>query len=230
MPLAGQPSSLGKFASRVEFDVGEFERTLKEHGYDAVWSKAAFCPNREKDQDDHHRINCELCDTHGFVYFDPKSIRVLVTSFGTKQLFMPESRYEPGTAYFTTLPEHKLSFWDKMELQVAQARYSEVIKLSRLLTYKLHYKAIDIAYVVTSKGKAVTDSATVDEDGSLVLDELPTGDFISVTYTYHPVYLMIDLLHQVRSSRVTKSVEDKEVELPSQAVGRLDFLVRQEGE
>jgi len=233
MALKRAASTLrGQQSSRVEFNLEDFIDTLNKQGYDVRWSKAMFCPNRDPDQEDHHKLDCDLCDFNGFVYFDPIELKALVTSYGTKQLFMPESRYEPGTAYFTTLPEHKLSFWDRIELLTAKTRFSEVTSMASFAgaTAQLKYPALSIEKIITNVGKEIpNDSAVVLKDGRIRFSERPVDDFFSISYFYHPTYIMIDLLHSVRDSRITiVGGDDKEVDFPSQAVGRLEFLVRDE--
>jgi hypothetical protein len=227
MPVQGRPSVI-QGGRRVEFDHAEFELLLEEQGYFARWTKAMLCPNRDTTQEDHHVIDCSLCGVNGFVYFDPIEIKVLVTSYGTKQLFMPESRYEPGTAYFTARSAYKLSFWDKIELLNAKTRFGEVKKVNpRSVNYKLKYPALSIERVLSNTGR-VLNPPIIQPDGSVTFAEAPGGDFFSISYFYHPTYIMIDLLHSVRNSRTTVGSADEETNFPTQAVGRLDFLVRDE--
>lgn len=236
-PLKARPPSFVGYGQRLEFTFGEFAREIKDHGYNARWSKAALCPNRDPTQEDHHRIDCRLCDHHGFIYYDPTDIIVLITSLGQKQMFLPESRYQPGMAYFTTMPEFKLSFWDKIELTKSEARFTQVIKvIFGQTTYKMKYPVISVSLAMTNSGVVIpTSSITVDTNGQIVFaaNSIPDGTaFLTVSFRYRPVYIMIDLLHQVRDSRITvlntDPNKDQELEFPSQAVGQLDFLIRDE--
>jgi hypothetical protein len=231
MPIQARASTVqDPRVRRVEFDLDGFEQQLDEHGYFVRWSKAMMCPNRDPDQEDHHVINCTLCDTNGFIYFDPKDVIVLVTSYGMKQLFMPESRYEPGTAYFTALPEHKLSFWDKIELLDASTRFSEVKRVVPVgLNYRFRYPVLSIEHLANDNGKPFSiTSAIIQSDGSVTFSEKPPGSFFAISYFYHPTYIMIDMLHSVRDSRITVRSKDVEADFPTQAVGRLEFLVKDE--
>lgn len=229
MPIQYRHSSLATAGhERVEFSLEEFKQGIELHGYYARWAKASMCPNRDPLQDDHHRIDCDLCDRNGYIYYDPIEIRTHVTSFGEKQLFMPESRYDPGTAYFTTLPEHKISFWDKIEILTARARFTQVVKVKNK-TYKLKYPALSIYHIVTSKNVQIPpETVLVEADGRVTFSAIPPGDFFSICYLYHPTYIIIDMLHHVRDSRNTVLTVDQELEYPMQAAGRLDFLVRDE--
>jgi hypothetical protein len=231
MALQTRNSSLSIAGSeRVEFSLDEFKKAINSHGYYARWSKASICPNKDPNQDDHHIINCSFCDKNGFIYYDPIDIRVHVTSFGEKQLFMPESRYDVGTAYFTTLPEYKLSFWDKIELTTAQARFTQVLKVQGI-SYKLKYPALTIDHVITNRNVIVPNSEiAIQTDGTITFGSTIPGTYFSICFLYHPTYIMVDLLHQIRDSRNTVLTIDKELEYPSQAVGKLDFLVRDESE
>ena len=217
---------------RVELDTPEFERVILQHGYDARWSKACLCPNRDPHQPDHHRVNCNICDHHGFLYYDPVETKAIVTSLGKKQLMLPESRYQPGMAYVSTLAQHKLSFWDKIELLTAETRFTQVVPLGAQLTktYTLKYPATEILGVFIDDGdRAPAGAYSIDEAGRIVFSARPQGNFISVSYKHHPVYILIDILHHIRDTRITVMAEDKEIELPTQAVAQLDFLVRDEG-
>lgn len=234
-PLKNRPTTL-KGADRVEFDLDEFERAIEQDGYFATWSKALVCPNRDPLQDDHHRISCQLCNAAGFVYYSSVDIRVLASSFNANQKFLPESHYEPGTVYMTTRPQYKLSFWDKIELLNSEARYSEVKAIqSGTTTYRLRYAVTEVDYVVTSTGKYIDPSSiTVTLDGkvefSVVEPNTLEGDFFAISYKYHPIYIVIDLLHHVRDSRLTVSGVDVQADFPTQAVARLDYLVFDSGE
>lgn len=233
MALQPRPSSLQGTTDRVEFNLTKFRQEIVDHGYEVTWSKASLCPNRDPLQDDHHRLNCAFCDENGFLYFDPiTDIRMHFTSFGLRQLFMPESRYEPGQVFVTALPEHKLSFWDKIELTHSKARFSEVKEgQGSTVTYQLKYPVVSLTHVFTSDGDSLdVASITVNPNGTIDLpSSYAVGTFLSFTYEYRPVFIVQDLLHHVRDRRQTTLGTDTLTEFPVQAMAKLDFLVRDEG-
>ena len=227
MPLATRPSSLSE-PDRVEFVLSNFEQALKDHGLDVVWSKATLCPNRDPTQPGHERLSCALCDENGWVYFDPQPIRVLAMSHALRQMFMPESRYEPGTAYVTAQAEHKLSFFDKLELTESKARFYQVVPVEGV-TYRLKYKVLEIVHIIKNDGTTIEPKAVlVNADGSITFGDTPDAEFLSISYTHRPVYIVQDILHYIRNRRQTEAGSDVLREFPNQAMVKLDFLVRDE--
>lgn len=231
MPIATRPSSLAGTRGS-ELSLEEFKKRIDSFGYFMKWEKAALCPNRDPTQPGHHRLNCTQCDENGFVYFGAKNICGLITSFSTMQRFLPESRYEPGTAYLTTFPEDKLSFWDKVTLTKSTMRFTEVIKtVPQQLTYKLKYPVVDVEYMANNLGAVGNVEGDLVEatGGNLVFDStVDQGAFFTVSYTFNPVYVVIDLPHHVRDSRNFVDGSDLQRDYPRQATIKLDFLQRDE--
>jgi hypothetical protein len=98
------------------------------------------------------------------------------------------------------------------------------------IRYTLKYPVISLAHAVTSRGVVVPlREIAVESGGSLTFASQPLGDFLAFSYFYRPTYIMLDLLHQIRDSRNTEAGASREFAYPSQAVGKLDFLVKDEG-
>lgn len=227
MPLADAPSSLLQ-ARRAEFDRSDFARLIRDHGHDVRWSKATLCPNRDPNQEDHHRLNCNVCDDNGYVYFDPTDTRMFMASFSDRQTFQAALMYEAGQVYVTAQPDEAVSFWDKIEVLDSTARFSEIVKLTTATTYKLRYAAVSVARVVNNLGAVIAATTyRLDTAGQLVFTTLPAGAFIAVSYTYRPAYIVLDMIHHVRDARQTEQCADVMRPFPVQAMAKLDWLVTQ---
>lgn len=223
----------GAGSGAVEFVRPDFDELVKGHGYDVVWEKAAVCPNRPRDgmSPNAHDPNCAFCEGRGIVYFSPCSARMVVQSAKLSQQFYAQGRWDRGAVIVTAPPGFAISWWDRITLVSGVARFTELVTRQRDVPDYLKYDALDVEY-----------ASWVDRNGSLA--QLPTelmsvtnnrvtwagvggpdvGSKYSVAYCYHPRYVLLEMLHQHRYS----PQGGKPRPFPLQAVGILDFMVRDE--
>jgi hypothetical protein len=168
-----------------------------------------------------------MCDNAGILYYSPTNIKAIVSGISVDMRYQAEGVYMPGSATFTVRSEYKLNFWDKLELTSSRLRFSEIIPADGGTIRTLKYKVLSIDHIVSNNGTVYSD-ATANSDGTI---SLPTvaGDFLSVSYYYRPAYIVLDVNHQIRDARTTVRSVDTQTEFPTQAVARLDFLVREDG-
>lgn len=225
MPLLDRPSSL-QMVVRAEFSQAAFASLVQQYGYDVRWSKFIRCPNIDPKQPDHHRIGCTLCDRVGRVYYDPLVTRMIASSFATATQWNPESQYDRGTVYFTTLPDARVSFRDKIEMLSAEVRYSEVVLLTATSSYALRFNPTSIESVLTSNGTLVDPaSISLNGDGTITFATPPGTPSVSIAYNHHPVYIVTDLMHVVRDSRTTVGGQDTPTAFNRQVAAQLQFIL-----
>jgi len=235
------PSSVGTWRPTldgfaVDFDRDAFTSMLSQKGYSVLWKKAAFCPNRAK-ADPHpkaHDINCTFCDGSGFVYYAETATQMLVQGVHLNESFYAYGRWDVGQVMVTALPEQALNYWDSIVLQNGIARFHEIVRRQPgTSSDTLKYEPLEILYVACKSRAGTLISYDVGcsvqiTDGKLewmISTGLPDdNEYYSVAYTYRPRYIVLDLLHQHRDS----TVEGKHYEFPTQAVAKLDFLIRDE--
>lgn len=219
--------------SPVDFDPQAFDALLSDKGYLVTWEKAAYCPNRPRGgvAPATHDINCRICDGTGFVYFGGCDTEMLIQAVTLHQNYWAQGRWDLGMVRITARPGIALSYGDRVSLRNGAIRFSELVVRGTGASDKLKYEPLDIDYVawVNRSGSLVTFGVGSDLDvqnGSAVwIGSGPdSGAYYTITYTCRPRYVVQDLLHQHRES----SVGTARVPFPTQAVGKLDFLVRDE--
>lgn len=131
---------LGKSQGRrVDFRIGEFDRTILEKGYRLLWSRGIFCPCRLNSQTDQPDPTCTVCGGDGWMYVhpDPKGMLLklyedddpkfegtpeamaaqgIITSITRDpQIFENLGEWIFGTASLTTFTFMKVAYRDRFE-------------------------------------------------------------------------------------------------------------------
>lgn len=246
------PSPAGKWSSglknqTVEFQRDDFAKFIEDHGYQVKWEKAAFCPNTPNTglgPRDHH-ISCSVCEGTGFVYYDPpdkpvdlRNTYMLMQGIRLDQSYHAYGRWDVGTQMVTAMPEFTIDYFDRLTLCNGIARFRErVTRQPGTTTDRLRYSPVLLDHVswVDRDGAlkvfTIDTDCAVSADGTSIEWALAIGlpddlDRYSVVYTYHPRYIVQDLVHQHRDQSVDGG---KRVAFPVQAVAKLDFLMRDIG-
>ena len=223
----------------VDFDRNAFSAAIKDKGYDVIWEKATFCPNRvsvtsygglaPKD----HRINCTVCDGSGFYYYDHKPTRMLMTSITLSQNYYAYGSWSSGSQMVTALPEFRLHPFDRLVLCDGRSRFQEIVRRQPgQIVDTLKYSALCVDNVVWLSRTGTVRVFRENDEFSVINGALSwsttrpdDNDYYSVSYIYRPRYVVTELLHQHRES----TIRGVHYEFPVQALAKLDFLVRDEG-
>lgn len=230
----GAPSSVDIYG-QVSFDRDAFTAALRDKGYDVVWEKATYCPNRGGLTARDHKIDCTVCDGSGFLRYAPIATRMLMTSINLNQSYYAYGRWDAGSQMVTALPEMRLHPFDKLTLSNGVARFQELIRRQpNTLRDRPKYKPLCIDHVGWMTRTNVlrvfyeNHDFSVNTDGYIVWDTQANrpddNDIYTISYTYRPVYIVLELMHQHRDS----TVDGVHYEFPVQAMAKLDFLVRDE--
>lgn len=198
-----------------------------------TWEKASDCPCIPKGGQGQPDFNCPLCHGKGRYYYDPQVIQGVMTSLSADVRFNQVGEIMTGTNYFTTLPENKLGFWDRITNYDSRVRYSETVEKGESgAKDRLRFKPIDVLGLrtVSTVYEKGVDFMLSEEDQSM--DWLPTGlepvrgERYSVEYLLHPRWIVIDLVNVLRDTYVkSKRPGVKFQELPIRALVRLEFFV-----
>ena len=241
--LVGKPSGVGKnldWYGTVDFDRDAFTAALKDKGYDVIWEKATFCPNRASARGrgglapKDHRINCQICDGSGYLYYSSTPTQMLMTSMNLSQNFYAYGRFDSGTQMVTALPEQRLHPFDRLTLCNGVARFQDIVRRQpETLSDSLKYAPLCVENVswVDRDGalatfKDSTHFTTIEEvfTWRSATDSPDANDYYTISYTYRPRYIVIELPHQHRDS----TIDGTHYEFPVQAMARLDYLLRDE--
>lgn len=201
---------------------------IEQEGAPALWRKGVVCPNRIVGKNNHD-LNCALCDGTGFLYDAGTEIKALTTSIGVKQMWEAFGRYDVGTSIISVNPANQISWWDMVEFPEATIRYSEVIKRDLVTGIdKLKYTPVAPVRFVDSLGTDYvidTDFTFVNNTVQWITDPSP---YVSASYTCHPRYILLELVHHYRRSTVNHAGLKFQADFPLQAVAKLDFLIGDE--
>lgn len=217
---------------------------IKSMRYNSTWQRAMVCPNRIVEKNNHN-INCKVCDGTGFLYDAGVAAKILVTSVSVRQMWQTQGRIDLGMAMITTMPETRMSWWDKFTFNESVIRYTEAVKhvAGTGTTDKLKYAIIDAATdpgvlrLVDQTGhEYVYGTDFVVTDGKIVWAVEPGDLFYSVMYLRRPSYIVIDVNHHFRTLPAFGAAglggqalgPERTIEFPVMGVGKLDFLVGDE--
>jgi len=217
---------------RSDFDTQKIYRTIRQMGYPVKWEKASDCPCLSKGGSGQPDFNCPLCRGKGRYWFDPIFIQGIMTNVSEEVRYNQTGEIIAGLNYFTTLPENKLSIWDKISNEYSQIRYSEIIeKKEHNVKDRLRFKPITISSLRTvSEVYQKGIDFTVDTEGYVNWEggglEPNRGERYSVDYTTRPSWLVVDLPNVFRTTLVKRKQPGvMPTELPIKALVRLEFYL-----
>ena len=201
---------------------------IEQEGYPALWRRAVVCPNRMVDKLNHD-VNCTVCDSTGFLYDEGTPIKALTTSIGVKQMWQAFGRYDVGTAVISVNPIYRISWWDMIEFPEDVIRYSEVIQHDQhAVADKLKYVPVDAVRVTDSIGTNYTFGTDYTFVNNTIEWINHPEKFVSVSYTCHPRYILLELVHHFRRSASRNAGIKAPADFPLQAVAKLDFMLGDE--
>lgn len=224
---------MSKARQRTDFKIEEFANIIEQKGYDLIWEKALKCPCMPEEKSGQPDYNCPLCHGKGWTWFDQQDIKAAMTNFNENVRYNQVGELAQGTAYLTTLPEHKLGFWDRVTHVDSRIRHSEV------LTHgdhggkdKLRFQPTEIVYC-RSISTVYTEGVDFTFDhNSFEIDWAPTGlepnsgDRYSVEYLMPPRWIVIDIMNVIRDTYVkSKKPGITFQELPIRCTVRLEYMV-----
>jgi hypothetical protein len=238
-PLGGVPR--GSFAGfRSDFMPPAFTQAIESKGYRCRWEKSILCANRGDEDLDRHKLTCSVCHG-GFIYYDPQTVEVLMTSLSIKEFYRTEGRFDVGTVLVTLTAENRIGVWDRLTMLDSRMRYSEVLRRGAGLVDRLKYPALDVEklYAFTGVNKTtdylVDVDFTINTDGNIQWINPPGKDVaLGVNYYRTPAYIILDLAHHIRDTQVAPSgvappaQNGAFTQMPMQGMAKLDYLVLDE--
>ncbi len=168
-------------------------------------------------------------------------IRALVQRIPVdQQPYTPLGPWRTGELHATVRPENKIGYYDRFVLLDSVITYDELIDISgdqdSTVSFDMHlrYRAVNVTGVFTLTQRfnqgadfEVTDQGVI----RWYPDCAPVGERVSVHYTTHPAFLILNRPHSMRQSAVYRKPKGKRLtplgdpqELPLQAHLMLEFL------
>jgi hypothetical protein len=231
----GKPSEMGDLVqfmapqfARADFKPEIFDNVIKQKGVKVIWEQGMLCSciHKESGQPDY---NCPTCKGAGYVYFDPKLTRAVVSSINGKKDQEHIGTHESGSLYLTPMSTDMIGFRDKFTFPDFNVKFSEVLDLS--IGNKPRYPIIKILSLrsLDTCYKPGLDFQISKETGAIEwLDDKYLGvSKCSILYTINPVYIAMSPIHELRGTYTMNKGEGLEyfIQLPSQfQIKREDFL------
>ena len=220
-------------SQRIDFKIDEFMRLIVQKGYVVTWEKASDCPCMPKDSQGQPDFNCPLCKGKGRYYYDPKTIQGIMSNFSDELKYDETGKIMSGLSYFTTLPQYKLGFWDRLTNKHSKIRNSEiVVKGEHGAKDRLRFEPVKILNLRTISRVYDKNVDFMFDEKSSSIDWVPTGkepvrgERYTVEYELHPRWICIDLVNVLRDTYVkSKKAGVAFQELPIRALVRLEVFV-----
>lgn len=217
----------------LAFNVDGFVRMIKDRGLPVRWEKAMLCGNRvSSPQPGDHDPNCDVCDGSGYLYIQPRETQMLVQGATLEQTFFIQGKFDSGVATITSLPEDKISYWDRVTLTKSTVRYTELVRRREdTFVDRLRYETLDVLHVQHKKKTFIPVRDFRVEGDTLIWTKNDKvrpkdGEFYSILIERRPVYIVLNMLkhHRDQHDGNTKATQS----MPLQVTAKLDFIVRDE--
>jgi len=216
---------------RVDLKPEQFDLLLQQKGYRVTWEQAMFCSCYSRSGQPNYE--CETCHGLGYVYFNPTETRIAVASIAGNKQQDRIGLNDVGYAYATTKTTDLIGFRDRFTFTDFTTRFSEVIERQPLgISDTLRYPVTSINCVrQLDSTYSLGVDFIVDPDNPRKLkwltEEVTPGDYYSILYITKPVYIVINIEHEIRGSWVVYHALGGErfVTLPKKyQLKREDFL------
>jgi len=216
---------------RADFKPELFDTLINQKGYKVIWEQGMFCScyNQMSGQPDY---NCPACRGKGYVYFDPKETRALVTSINGRKEQEKIGLNDLGTAYLTPKASDNVGFRDRFTFLDFTMKFSQlVVKDSPGMPDRMKYPIKDVISVRqlnTVYRRGIDFDISKDGWDIIWKSAGPVqGSTYSVLYDTNAVYIAINPIHELRGTYIIKGGGGLEnfVPLPRQyQIKREDFL------
>lgn len=220
--------------TKISFNIDTFDKLIQDMGVDCWWSQAILCQciSADSGQPD---FSCPYCGGSGYRYLPAMKIRCGVSSFSTRMTLESLGTRQPGTAYLTTPKEIIMGYRDRIIFKDFQCKYSQTIrfdydryglfstKLSKNIKKVLFLLVDDVLYEEHKDFMISDDCYHIKWNN---METLPDGKSASILFMTTPIYLVTDLLHELRATYTShKSPVEVFTELPKQyLITREDFV------
>lgn len=216
---------------RADFKAEAFDTLVEQKGYRVLWEQGTFCScYAESGQPDY---NCPVCKGRGYIYFDPKEIRVIVSSINGHKEQNKLGLHEAGTAYLTPTSLDNVGYRDRFLFLDFTMKYSEVITRDSYSDIdKLRYECLDVIYAHTLGVPLLrgVHFDLIDRDRAIQWRPdapIQAGEKYAILYDTRPVYIAINPVHELRGTYTKAKAlgQEKFVRLSNQyQIKREDFI------
>lgn len=239
-PVISQTPHSPAYGPSVGWRPEAFNHLIQSQGYEALIDRALRCPCSEKSTG-HALSTCKNCLGRGWLFVNRFETMVVAQRMDNKKHFEQWGEINRGTASITTKGVDKIGFMDRITLTQLEAYYSEVVR-PRLLDEELVaypvYEPLEVheVYLFVSDNKALKPLKNDEYEvvgnkirfSKTLLDEVESNDLnkveeisITIRYTHHPVYHVIDSNRELMRVRRSKACSYNKQELTDMPINVL---------
>lgn len=229
---------------RVDFVKSEFDNLIEQKGRTVLFEKSIQCPC--KSDAVNQQANCKNCGGSGWLFINPKRIRMIAHSLDTKSTnYAPWSQEIIGTITFTCHEEHNPTFMDKLIFPDAEGVFNEVLDVQGLgdgtffafTTYavkKVEYIARYISPTTALQRLVEGVDYSIDSNNKQLItfnSELLEDDqeTITIRYVHPPTYHVLDMMRESMESFKYASGQEILMRLPVHGVARrAEYMIDRE--
>jgi hypothetical protein len=190
---------------RIDLKPEEFDRAIYQKGAKIIWQKSMFCScvDETTGQPDY---NCPACKGKAYIFFDPKEIRAVVTGLSGDKDQIPIGLLDVGSAYMTTRASDLVGFRDRLTFVDFLTPHSQVITFTDDPEgEELRYECEQVVSVRILSSEIPVDQYSISADKKRILFNpgyLSMGEKFSILYQIKPVYIVVDVPHELRGTYV----------------------------
>jgi hypothetical protein len=231
------PSQTGTpFVNLVNQDA--FNTLLWQKGYDVLLEEAIRCPCKGISSDG--KPSCLNCLGMGWVFVNPIKTKAIITSINKVTQYKDWSEEMRGTAAMTFMNADRIGFMDKVTFSNNYSTFSEILEVRTVgvtpnvkkivfCSYQPHAIKSIFMYAGSSTKlrKLLTTEYSISTTNPYVIElnlsSYPTGynQCISISYSHHISYNVLDLPHDVRITVEQNNNGFKEKrDMPIQTIAR----------
>lgn len=247
--LTSTPSEMPLYNPDFSISSRNFEQLLEQRGIRFIHEKATPCPNILTEDNNAHEPNCPFCDNNGMIHYGAREIWGVFTGNSIQKTFEAHGVWEIGSAVVSfpnfypadnteadfngfdklTIPDYTVRLWELKEYEPRPGNIQD-----------LRYPIVKVDYVssVSNDGKTLKQyyegtDFNIDSNGSIEwidgrqpkYDRLKEhGEVLTWAYFAHPVYLVVQLLRELRVTQEFQNGNKVPVKLPQQVLVKRDFL------
>jgi len=242
------PSEMPTYNPDFSINPGNFMQLLNQRGIRMIHEKAVPCPNMLTLDSNAHEPNCPFCDNNGFIHYGKNEIFGVFTGNSIQKTFEAHGVWEIGTAT-VTLPAlytdgnlAEFAAFDRLVLPDFTVRLWELKEYEPRpgLEQKLRYPVRKVEYASSISRDGQREKKylqgvdfNINSIGDIVWIpgrqphfDSHTGHGEVITWSFYaaPVYLVVQLLRELRVTQAMIDGVKRPSNLPQQVLVRRDFL------
>lgn len=226
------------------FDDNWYNRLVATHGIRVSIDRTTICPNFIAHVDSmQHDPNCTLCE-NGMIHFGTIQCWAVFQQDQLTKAFFREGVFDPGQALMTfpSITEDQrehiiVAYFDRITLLDQEERFQQLLNKSDGDMDYLRYKALRVLHCMDRRGNVYSEGShfKINTDGNLEWlagaarprynTEEGIGESFTISYTFRPVYRVLDMLHEGRYSQKYAGAGKTTTRFPQTVVIKKDYYI-----